>query len=422
MSTQSATGGPEVNRMYERAIEIARRKINGGPDHPVLTRPYLDAAFFGRLFYWDTCFIASWAKYHIDELPIEQSLDNFYMLQHDDGFICREYSADGVACWPKTHPVSTNPPLLAFAELELFSQSGDLDRLARVYPHLTREFAFRTDHFQLSDGLFFCDGFGSGMDNVPRFPDGWSDDGAGIALTWEPGLGASDKVFTDISANLGTRWNTQGRMIDINCQMVLFAKSLATIARLLGDADLERDAAGFDAFASEMSTRINQTMWNEEHGFYIDLAYGSQLERFHIGAYWALLSGVLPPEKADRLVAHLTDPAMFGTPVSVPSMPRREPLYDTDGEYWRGGIWPPATYMVLRGLREYGYETEARRIAESIYACVAAVFETDDTFYEFYKPESHERGYVKDFDHFAVEDFCGWTALVPIAIYREFLQ
>ena len=50
------------------------------------------------------------------------------------------------------------------------------------------------------------------------------------------------------------------------------------------------------------------------------------------------------------------------------------------------------------------------------------VFKQDDTFYEFYKPESHERGYVKDFDHFAVEDFCGWTALVPIAIYREFLQ
>ncbi|HKJ86550.1 MAG TPA: trehalase family glycosidase [Spirochaetia bacterium] len=412
-----------MNRMYTRAIEIARSKINGGPDHPTFRRPYLDAAFFGRLFYWDTCFIASWAKYHIDELPIEQSLDNFYTLQDDDGFICREYSPEGVACWPREHPVSTNPPLLAFAELELYSQSGDVERLRRVYPNLKREFEFRRANHEMEDGLYYCDGFGSGMDNVPRYPDGWTDDGQGIPLTYRPGLGASDKVFSDISRNLSTRWNTQGRMIDINCQMVLCARSLAQIVSEIsrfGEVSVD-DEVEYNRFAECLIERTNDRMWSDAHAFYFDLAHGEPLERFHIGAYWALLAGVVPNEQAGRFVAHLLDPAMFCTNVSVPSMPRAESLYDPDGEYWRGGVWPPATYMVLRGLRRYGFEREAKQIAQSIYACVTTVFNRDDTFYEFYKPEAHERGYVKDFDHHAVEDFCGWSALVPISIYREFL-
>ena len=117
--------------MYQKAISIAKSKIRGGINDPVFKKPYVDAAFSSNIFYWDTCFIACYAKYHQDELPIANALDNFYNLMDSDGYICREFTHDGKPFWPKEHPVSANPPLLAFAELELYSIHKDKNRLKK---------------------------------------------------------------------------------------------------------------------------------------------------------------------------------------------------------------------------------------------------------------------------------------------------
>ena len=109
----------------------------------------------------------------MDELPVYQALDNFYDRMEDDGFICREYRANGEALWTKDHPVSINPPLLAFAELEIFSVQPDLDRLRKVYPILKKNFQFHVDRYMMEDDLFYGDTMGLGMDNIPRSPRNW---------------------------------------------------------------------------------------------------------------------------------------------------------------------------------------------------------------------------------------------------------
>ncbi len=140
---------PKVQKeMYARAMQIVRQKIRGGPSDPVYKKPFLDAAFSGSIFLWDTCFIAVYAKYDQANLPITNALDNFYALQDPDGYICREYTAAGQPFWPKEHPVSINPPLLGFAELELYSQSGDKDRLGSVYPALKAFHGYILKHYR----------------------------------------------------------------------------------------------------------------------------------------------------------------------------------------------------------------------------------------------------------------------------------
>ena len=57
-------------KMYAHALSLAKRNIRGGENEPVFKRPYVDAAFNGDIFLWDTCFIACYAKYHMNELPI----------------------------------------------------------------------------------------------------------------------------------------------------------------------------------------------------------------------------------------------------------------------------------------------------------------------------------------------------------------
>jgi hypothetical protein len=392
-------------KMADTALAIAKKHIRGGPDAPFFKTPYVDAAFNGNIFVWDTCFIATYAKYHQDELPIAAALDNFYRLQEPDGFICREYLPDGSPMWPKTHPVSINPPLFAFAELELYGQSNNLARLKTVYPRLVAHFDFLVRTYRGDDHLFFSDALGSGMDNIPRYPEGWQDDGKGIAL---------DNLHPEYIKieGLHQRWNRQGRSVDFTAQMALFADNLATIAALIGR---RKDQIRFRIVQADIAAALNELCWNEEDGFYYDLGYGQQIRRKHIGMFWTLLPGLVPSDRLDRFLTHLTDPSQFWRKVPVATFPADQPGFNPAGGYWLGSMWAPTTYMVIRGLDRAGRPALAQRLARASYQAVAAVFEKTGTLWENYAPDAYAPGTP------ARPDFCGWTGLVPLAIGREYI-
>ncbi|HQY12568.1 MAG TPA: trehalase family glycosidase [Ferruginibacter sp.] len=393
-------------QMYDAALAIAKSKIRGGPADPVYKKPFVDAAFSPNIFYWDTCFIACYAKYHPTELPVANALDNFYDRMDEDGFISREYTREGRTMWPKEHPVSINPPLLAFAELELYGQLNDAGRLKRVYPSLQKHFRFLLEHYRMDDHLFFSDGLGSGMDNIPRYPDGWQDDGNGIKL---------HNLYPDIFNydGLSPAWNKQGRSVDFSAQMALFAENLASIATIIRQED---KVADYRRIYDETKKAINEHCWNETDAFYYDLGYGKQIRRKHIGMFWTLMAGIVPGERLRGMIKHLTNPAEFWRTIPVASYPADQEGYSKEGSYWLGSVWAPTNYMVLRGLLRYNEEKTARRLAKQYYWAVAEVYKQTGTFFENYAPDAVSKG------NEARPDFCGWTGLVPIAVYREFIK
>ena len=397
---------PLQRQMYRTAIDIAKKKIRGGPRDPVYPKPFVDAAFSPHIFLWDTCFIAAYAKYHQAELPIANALDNFYVRQDTDGFICREYDQAGRAFWPKEHPVSINPPLLAFAELELYSQSRDRDRLAAVYPRLKRFHEFLVRTYRRDDGLYFSDALGSGMDNIPRYPDGWTDDHAGIAIH-----NLHPEVFA--YAGLSAAWNRQGRSVDFSAQMALFADNLRTIAGLIGET---ADVAAHAQAHADIGRAVNLHCWNEADGFYYDLGYGAQIRRKHIGMFWVMLAGIVPPARLSRMLDHLVDPGQFWRRIPVATWPADQPGFSPVGSYWMGSVWAPTNYMVIRGLQRCGQQALATKLARQYYWSVAQVFKSTGTFWENYAPDALTRG------NDSRPDFCGWTGLAPIALYREFIS
>jgi hypothetical protein len=54
-------------------------------------------------------------------------------------------------------------------------------------------------------------------------------------------------------------------------------------------------------------------------------------------------------------------------------------------------------------------------LAKKIYENIAIVYEATGTFWENYAPDLISYGMP------AKKDFCGWTALIPIAIYKEYI-
>ena len=342
-------------QFYDGALAIARKKIaeceefrRSHPETAAKILPRLaTGGGFGGLFVWDTAFCVLWAKYDADELPVTTSLDNFYRLQRDDGFICREFQADGTPCWGSEHPMSWNPPILAWAEWELF-QSGvtDAGRLKKVYPALKKNHEFCRKTYRRPDGLYFSDALGGGMDNLPRLPIGKPYDlDAGIRFKQEyacEGFQDWAKSLEDIPLY---NWNKQMGWIDTSSQMALNALNLSKIAEAIGET---ADAAAFRQEHAALAEAINDKCYDPERSFYFDYYDGEVIPRYHIGALWTLIAEVVPPERLPGVLAVINDPAKFNRPVPFPCLAADEPEYDPENGYWLGSSWPCTTYMALR--------------------------------------------------------------------------
>ena len=93
---------------YYKAWEIAFRNLGKPTKESGFVSPYIDAAFNGHIFMWDSCFMLMFGKYGDSVHCFQKTLDNFYCKQHKDGFICREINElDGVDRFYRHDPTST---------------------------------------------------------------------------------------------------------------------------------------------------------------------------------------------------------------------------------------------------------------------------------------------------------------------------
>ena len=395
-------------------LELARRKMDTGPSDGKIHRPRLGTGGnFGDVFFWDTAFTCLWAKHFAHELPVLTSLDNLYRLADQDGYIARQHLPSGEPKYLRSHPKSYAPPVLAWAELDLYDLYGDLARLRAVYPVLQRFHDSFHTLFRAPDGLFFSDPLGCGMDNLPRWPRGWAGDQTGQPFTVDdihPSVPGREDIVRERARICS--WNRQGRWIDASAQAAFDALCMQRMARLLGD---EPAAARYASEHQKLKNLINERCWSEADAFYFDLAEGQQIRRLHIGAWWTLIAEVCPPERLERFTAHLTDPRTFGVVTPVPSLSADDPDFRATGDYWLGSSWAPTTYMVLRGLKANGLDGLARQLGSDFLATVVAVLEETGTLWENYAPSSRAQGRI------AQPDFVGWTGLATVAIPREIL-
>ncbi len=344
---------------------------------------YIDTAFNDAIFLWDSCFMTLFGRYAEHVFPFAGTLDNFYAKQHPDGFICREITMDeGIERFGPQDPRSTGPNILAWTEWMHYQFTGDEVRLAAVFPVLVAYHDWLRDWRTWPDGSYWTTGLASGMDNQTRVPD--------------------------------AQWHHRHyRWLDMTLQQALSCHVLRQIAAVIGRPEFN---ARLQAEYERLAEIVNTVMWDEASGFYYDVAPDGAFSRVKsIGAYWGLLAAVVPPERATRLIAHLDDPTSFNRPHRVPSQAAGSAGYAADGAYWRGGVWPPANYMVLQGLERAGQDDLAYNIARNHVEAVARVFESTGTLWENYAPEHITPGRP------AAPNFVGWTGLSAINIPIEYV-
>jgi hypothetical protein len=370
--------------MYWKTWEIAFRNIKNPSEKTGFITSYIDTAYNGNIFMWDSNFITLFARYGSRAYPFQKTLDNFYAKQHPDGFICREiWGNSGEDCFHRYDPVSTGPNVIPWSEMEYFRHFGDWDRVHKIFPVLVGYYQWLKLNRTWPDGSYWSSGWGTGMDNQPRVQRNYNPIFSHGHMTW----------------------------LDTNLQQLFIGNLLVEfgffVERWQEIEDIEDETKFLKRY-------IREKLWNPEKAFFFDrYADGSQGDFMGIGAYWALWSELLEKSELEAFVKHLSDPELFARRHPIPSMPANHERYQKDGRYWQGGVWAPTNYTVIKGLKKNGFHQLAFDLALKHHQQVGEVFAKTGTFWEYYAPESADPGLM------ARPDFVGWTGLVPVAVLFE---
>ncbi|MDG4766856.1 glycogen debranching N-terminal domain-containing protein [Solwaraspora sp. WMMD406] len=122
---------------------------------------------------------------------------------------------------------------------------------------------------------------------------------------------------------------------------------------------LEREAA-------ELKLRFNRDFWIADREYFalgMD-ADGNLLDAYASNMGHLLWSGIVDRDKAQRIVGHLMDRRLFSG-WGVRSLAEGEGRYSPVG-YHTGTVWPFDNSLIALGMRRYGFDEQAARIAGSM--------------------------------------------------------
>jgi hypothetical protein len=305
---------------------------------------------YGRgIWLWDTAFHVL-ALVHGGPAALKLAEEQVLALirsAHPDGHLPREVWV-GVA-----NPEIQAPGVLTWAALDVHRRTGRRAFLEEVYPV-----------FAANNRWYYAerDANGNGLAEWCEADSGWD-----TSPRWDVAKEGKRRVPVDA--------------VDLNAWLKLDQDCLAEMADRLGRPG---EAAEWRARAGETARRMRELMWEDADGFYYDLnplADGAKIRVRTPHTYWTLLARIATPEQAARMLPHLDDPKLFGTPWPMPCVAASDPAFEPNN-YWRGPVWVNLNWLTIRGLEAYGHREAARKLRRRTIALIL----NDPTPREYYNP------------------------------------
>jgi hypothetical protein len=432
----------------ERAALIARaRAVLDGNWIGHATKPA--PGLYPHQWSWDSAFIAI-GYAHYDQPRAETELRTLFDAQWANGLLPQiVFDPDAVGYFPgpevwrtsaSPHAVQSppttgcvQPPVHATAALHIYRLAPDTERarsfLADLFPRLRawHEYLYRERDPQAEGLVYIRHPWESGMDNSPLWdaaleriqprrdgPPAWvRQDVLHVAADDRP-TDADYERYMYLVTLFADRGYDEAR-IRADCpfliQDVLFntllcqaGRDLAEIARVLGE-----DPTPLEARAEQTARAVDAKLWDAADAIYKDYDMVAQAPiQSHAAAGFApLFAGIPSKDRARRMYEYLNSDAFCRLDEQcfpVPSNSRRAADYSPN-RYWRGPVWIQVDWLLMHGLRRYGFGAYAERIRGTIVELAR-----DHGFYEYFNPAT---GQGHGSDQFS------WTAALLLDVLAE---
>jgi glycogen debranching enzyme len=118
--------------------------------------------------------------------------------------------------------------------------------------------------------------------------------------------------------------------------------------------------------AARLFERFNEAFWDDELGFYAYALDGDKQKVLTVASNpgHCLWAGIVPPERAARVVERLMAPDMW-SPWGIRTLSSEHPAFNPYN-YQTGSVWPHDNAFIAFGFKRYGFGAEAARIARAI--------------------------------------------------------
>jgi putative isomerase len=300
---------------------------------------------------WDAYFHAL-AYRHMDLALARNQLRVFLDHQREDGMIPDAVHDEGIVNhlpYPVDSDV-TKPPLAAWTTWKLHQYLPDLEFLNEIYDSLKRCVNWWFDCNDLDhNGLCeYQHPYSSGLDDNPL---------------WDEGMPVESP--------------------DLNSYLYLELESLSSIAGAIG---LGEEAGDWAERARLLLEKLLQECWDPQAGLFWARREGKRVDVLTPFSLYPLLTGHLPPEISERLVAHLLDEKEFWPRYPVPSVAVNDPHFDPQ-TMWRGPTWINVNFLLIEGLHRSGYHEVARRLRRATLEMMCS----REDIYEYYNSLTGER-------------------------------
>ncbi len=137
----------------------------------------------------------------------------------------------------------------------------------------------------------------------------------------------------------------------------------AAAADHFGDPDF---AAKLRREAAELQQRFEERFWCEDLGYYAYALDGEkqQVKTVASNAGHLLWSGIVRPDRAERVVRRLREPDMWSG-WGIRTLSALHPAYNPFS-YQNGSVWPHDNGIIAMGFKRYGFAEEAAMLARDI--------------------------------------------------------
>ncbi len=138
------------------------------------------------------------------------------------------------------------------------------------------------------------------------------------------------------------------------------------MAEIYDALDRPEQAAVLRAKAATLFRQFNETFWDEDSGFYAYMLDGEKKPVLTVASNpgHLLWSGIVPPDRAARMVARLMAPDM-NSGWGIRTLSSAHPAYNPYS-YQKGSVWPHDNSLIALGFKRYGFDHEVNRIARDI--------------------------------------------------------
>jgi hypothetical protein len=189
--------------------------------------------------------------------------------------------------------------------------------------------------------------------------------------------------------------------LNFNCILIRANSCLKTIAKSI-DREIPEELL---SSMKKTKTALEQ-LWDAYTGQYYSRNFSTHklIKIPSIATLMPLYAGSITEERAEHLVKLLKNQHMFASKYPVPTVPINSEWFKPS-MYWQGPTWVNTNWLIIEGLKRYGYDKEAAQLTEKTLALVE-----NSGFNEYFSPLDGKPAGVKNFS---------WTAALTIDLLNQ---